>query len=97
MTSQQRAILYANAKTHYDQGGKAIVDLIDSAGLALSDGDLLSTDPDYIRMEEIIWSDTGRKAAIAALPGAGWCRSAVGSRWATGTIRTTQARFRLNT
>jgi hypothetical protein len=67
MTSQQRAILYRNANTYYDQGGKAIVDLIDAEGLALSDGDLLSTDPDYLRMEEIIWSDAGRKAAIAAV------------------------------
>ena len=66
MKPDERAILYENAKKRRDQGGQAIIDLIDRNGLSLSSGDMLSSDPDYLEMDRIIWSNEGRAAAIAA-------------------------------
>jgi len=67
MTPQQRAILYENAKRRTGEGGQEIIDFIDASGLSLSDGDMLSSDPDYMEMERIIWSPEGREAAIKAV------------------------------
>jgi hypothetical protein len=67
MTSQQRATLYENARRRAEEGGKAIVDFIDANGLPLSDGEMLSSDPDYAEMERIIWSAEGRAAALRAV------------------------------
>jgi hypothetical protein len=41
------------------------LDLIDASGLALSSGGMRITDPTYIRMREIIWSN--RAGAIEAM------------------------------
>jgi hypothetical protein len=67
MTPQKRAILYQNAKTRLAEGGQEIIDFIDSEGLSLSDGEMLSTDPDYAKIEEIVWSKEGRAAAVNAV------------------------------
>jgi hypothetical protein len=67
MTSQQRATLYQNAKSRLAEGGQQIIDFIDSEGLSLSDGEMLSSDPDYALMEDIIWSKEGRSAAVKAV------------------------------
>ncbi|WP_143273178.1 hypothetical protein [Bradyrhizobium canariense] len=67
MTPQQRAVLYDNAKRRAGEGGQEIIDFIDTNGLSLSDGDMLSSDPDYIEMERIIWSPVGREAALKAV------------------------------
>jgi hypothetical protein len=64
MTPEKRAILYENARKRRAAGGQAIMDLIDSSGLPLSAGGMRITDPTYIRMREIIWSN--REAAIKA-------------------------------
>lgn len=66
MTPEQRAALYQNAARLRENGGQAIIDLIDSSGLSLSSGGIRSDDPTYLKMEEIIWSTEGRKAAIKA-------------------------------
>jgi hypothetical protein len=66
MTSQQRAVLYQNAKNLLDKGGRQIIDFINNSGLPLSDGEMLSDDPDYQEMERIIWSKAGQAAAIDA-------------------------------
>jgi len=70
MAPDARAVLYQNAKKRLDQGGQAIVDLIDQNNLSLSSGDMLSSDPDYIRMDEIIWARKSEalKAVEAGLP-----------------------------
>jgi hypothetical protein len=70
MTPDARAILYQNAMKRLDQGGQAIVDMIDQSNLPLSSGDMLSSDPDYIRMDEIIWAHKAEalKATEAGLP-----------------------------
>ena len=65
MSSSQRATLYQNARRLRAEGGQAIMDLIDQSGLPLSEGDLTSDDPTYIRMIEIISSSEGRKALDA--------------------------------
>lgn len=67
MTAQQRAILYENAKLRAGEGGQEIIDLVDASGLSLSDGDMLSSDPDYMEMERIVWSTEGREAATKAV------------------------------
>lgn len=67
MTSQQRAALYENAKRLAAEGGQVVVDFIDAGGLPLSDGEMLSSDPDYAEMERIIWSGEGRAAALKAV------------------------------
>jgi hypothetical protein len=64
MTPEKRAILYENARKRRACGGQAIMDLIDTSGLPLSAGGMRITDPIYIRMREIIWSN--REAAIEA-------------------------------
>jgi hypothetical protein len=66
MKPDERAVLYENAKKRRDQGGQAIIDLIDQNGLSLSSGDMLSSDPDYLEMDRIIWSKEARAAAIVA-------------------------------
>ncbi|HEX5508861.1 MAG TPA: hypothetical protein VFX37_10195 [Pseudolabrys sp.] len=66
MTPEQRAVLYQNAKKRRADGGEEIINLIDSSGLSLSSGGMRSTDPEYIEMEEIVWSAEGRLAAIDA-------------------------------
>lgn len=67
MSSPKRAVLYQNAKARLADGGKPIVDFIEAEGLPLSDGDMVSSDPDYLKMEEIIWSKEGRAAALKAI------------------------------
>jgi hypothetical protein len=64
MTPEQRAVLYQNAQKHRANGGEEIIKLIDSSGLPLSSGGMRTTDSEYIKMEEIVWSATGRQAAI---------------------------------
>ena len=64
MTAEERAALYENARKRRSAGGQAILDLIDASGLALSSGGMRITDPTYIRMREIIWSN--RAGAIEA-------------------------------
>jgi hypothetical protein len=70
MAPDARAVLYQNAKKRLDQGGQAIVDTIDQNNLSLSSGDMLSSDPDYIRMDEIIRERKSEalKAVEAGLP-----------------------------
>jgi hypothetical protein len=70
MTPDARAILYQNAMKRLDEGGQAIVDLIKLNNLSLSSGDILSSDPDYIRMDEIIWAHKPEalEAVEAGLP-----------------------------
>jgi hypothetical protein len=67
MSPHKRAILYQNAKTRLAEGGREIIDFINSEGLSLSDGEMLSTDPDYAKIEEIVWSKEGRAAAVNAV------------------------------
>lgn len=66
MTPEKRAILYENARKRRSAGGQEIMDLIDSSGLPLSTGGMRITDPVYIRIGEIVWSEEGRQAAIRA-------------------------------
>jgi hypothetical protein len=70
MAPDARAVLYQNALKRLDQGGQAIVDMIDQNGLSLSSGGMLTSDPDYIRMDEIIWArkPEALKAVEAGLP-----------------------------
>jgi hypothetical protein len=63
MTPEQRASLYQNASKLRQNGGQAIIDLIDSSGLSLSSGGMRASDPAYIKIEEIAWSPEGRRAA----------------------------------
>ena len=66
MTPERRSQLYRNAAARRDNGGQAIIDLIDESGLPLRSGGMRMSDPVYLRMEEIVWSSAGRAAAIAA-------------------------------
>jgi hypothetical protein len=66
MTPERRLSLYQNAKERLGAGGQEIMDLIDNSGLPLSSGGLQADDPLYLEMEEIIWSEEGRTAALAA-------------------------------
>jgi hypothetical protein len=66
MTPEQRAALYENARRGLTEGGKEVIDLLDSSGLPLSAGGMTISDPTFLRMEEIVWSVAGRKAAIVA-------------------------------
>ena len=75
MTPEQRAALYQNAARLRENGGQAIIDLIDSSGLSLSSGGMRSDDPTYLKMEEIIGlpkdarpRSKQRKAAFRPLP-----------------------------
>jgi hypothetical protein len=70
MAPDARAVLYQNAMKRLDRGGQAIVDMIDQNNLSLSSGDMLSSDPDYTRMDEIIWARKSEalKAIEAGLP-----------------------------
>jgi hypothetical protein len=70
MTPEKLAILYENARKRRSAGGQAIMDLIDASGLPLSSGGMRITDPTYIRMREIIWSNRADaiKAAENGLP-----------------------------
>jgi hypothetical protein len=87
MTPDARAILYQNAMKRLGEGGQAIVDMINQNNLSLSSGDMLSSDPDYIRMDEIIWAHKPEalKATEAGLPAlAGiepFIRAALGDRY----------------
>ncbi|GEC31681.1 hypothetical protein N181_01885 [Sinorhizobium fredii USDA 205] len=65
MTPEQRANLHENARKRLDNGGREIIELIESSGLPLSSGGMRLSDPVYQRMEEIIWSSEGKKAAVA--------------------------------
>jgi hypothetical protein len=67
MTSQERAVLYQNAKARLAEGGQQIIDFIDREALPLSDGEMLSSDPDYAEMEHIIWGKEGRAAVLSAV------------------------------
>jgi hypothetical protein len=66
MTPEPRAALYENARRRLTEGGKEVIDLLDSSGLPLCAGGMTTSDPTYLRMEEIVWSVAGRKAAIVA-------------------------------
>jgi hypothetical protein len=66
MTPEKRAQLYENARKLRGNGGQEIIDLLDSSGLPLSSGAMRVSDPDFLKMEEIVWSSEGRKAAIEA-------------------------------
>jgi hypothetical protein len=66
MTPEQRATLYENARKRLDQGGREVMNLIDSLGLPLRSGGMSLSDPVYVRMEEIVWSAEGKKACIMA-------------------------------
>ncbi|TBD43310.1 hypothetical protein [Rhizobium ruizarguesonis] len=70
MTPEQRATLHDNARKRIDNGGREIIELFESSGLPLSSGGMRLSDPVYQRMEEIVWSSEGKKAAVAA-PAAG--------------------------
>lgn len=66
MTPEARANLYENARKRLAEGGQEIIDLIDASGLPLRSGGMRLSDPVYLEMEEVIWSPTGRAAALAA-------------------------------
>jgi hypothetical protein len=67
MTPDKRRQLYQNAMKRRDNGGQAIIDLIDSSGLPLHYGEgLTNDDPTFLRMEEIIWSPQGKQALVNA-------------------------------
>jgi hypothetical protein len=66
MTPERRAILYQNAVKRREEGGQEILDLLDASGLPLSSGHMLSDDPAYRKMVEIVWSAKGRVAALEA-------------------------------
>ncbi|TBE45446.1 hypothetical protein ELH02_14220 [Rhizobium ruizarguesonis] len=66
MTPEQRATLHENARKRIDNGGREIIELIESSGLPLSSGGMRLSDPVYQRMEEIVWSSEGKNAAVAA-------------------------------
>lgn len=66
---EERLQMYENARERYDKGGREIMEAIDASGLPLRSGPAGGTsksEPIYLRMEEIIWSTEGRKAAIEA-------------------------------
>lgn len=65
-TPEQRATLHENARKRIDNGGREIIELIESSGLPLSSGGMKLSDPVYLRMQEIIWSAEGKKAAVVA-------------------------------
>ena len=65
MTPERRAILYQNAVKRREEGGQEIIDLLDSSGLPLSSGHMVSDDPAYRKMVEIVWGAEGRAAALA--------------------------------
>lgn len=66
MSPERRSQLYHNAVERRAKGGQEIIDLIDSSGLPLRSGGMTLSDPVYLKMEEIIWGQEGRKAALAA-------------------------------
>jgi hypothetical protein len=66
MSPEQRANLHENARRRLDDGGREIIELIESSGLPLSSGGMRVSDPIYLRMQEIVWSSEGKKAAVAA-------------------------------
>ncbi len=66
MTPEQRATLYQNALKKRENGGQAIIELINSSGLPLSSGGMRNSDPVYLEMESITWSTKGRDAAVDA-------------------------------
>lgn len=67
MTPDKRRQLYQNALKRRENGGQAIVDLIESSGLPLHYGEgLTSDDPTFLRMQEIIWSPEGKMALVKA-------------------------------
>jgi hypothetical protein len=66
MSPEKRSQLYHNAVERRAKGGQEIIDLISSSGLPLRSGGMLLSDPVYLKMEEIIWGQEGRKAALAA-------------------------------
>ncbi|MGR9471033.1 hypothetical protein [Rhizobium leguminosarum] len=66
MTPEQRANLHENARKRLDDGGREIIELIESSGLPLSSGGMRLSDPVYQRMQEIVWSSAGKKAAVGA-------------------------------
>jgi hypothetical protein len=54
LTPEQRLSLYQNAVKHRENGGQAIIESIDSSGLPLSSGGMRTSDPAYLKMEEIV-------------------------------------------
>ena len=77
MTPQQRFYLYQNAKKLSDNGGHAVMDALDAAGVPLYAGSMLIRDPVQQRIEEIVWSvERPRGGACGRQEGAtgtGWC------------------------
>ncbi len=67
MSPERRAQLYENARRKRDEGGQAIIDLIDSSGLPLRSGGMTLNDPVYLAMEEIIWSHAARARLLEAV------------------------------
>ncbi|MBB2784845.1 UNVERIFIED_ORG: hypothetical protein GGD43_000015 [Rhizobium esperanzae] len=67
MSPERRAQLYENASKKREEGGQAIIDLIDSSGLPLRSGGMTLSDPVYVSMEEIIWSQAARTLLLAAV------------------------------
>ncbi len=67
MPPDKRRQLYQNALKRRENGGQAIIDLIEASGLPLHYGKgLTSDDPTFLRMQEIIWSPEGQKALVNA-------------------------------
>ncbi|KRD72085.1 hypothetical protein [Ensifer sp. Root278] len=99
MSPERRAQLYENAKRKRDDGGQAIMDLLDGSGLPLRSGGMTLNDPVYLAMEEIIWSPAGqirlREAVEQGLPAlAGvepMIREALGERYHPHDLGTASA------
>ncbi|CAN7732869.1 hypothetical protein LJR010_006037 [Ensifer adhaerens] len=67
MSPERRAQLYENARKKRNEGGQVIIDLIDSSGLPLRSGGMTLSDPVYVAMEEIIWSQAARTRLLEAV------------------------------
>ncbi len=69
MSPEERLQMYQNARDRYDKGGREVMEKIDASGLPLREGPVGGTaksDPVYLTMEAIVWSEEGRKAALEA-------------------------------
>jgi hypothetical protein len=66
MPPDDLARVYQRAAKNLDKGGQEIIDRIHQLGLKLSSGGMRMSDPVYLKMEDIAWSERGRKAAIEA-------------------------------
>ncbi|MCH6206350.1 hypothetical protein L3V16_21230 [Brucella ciceri] len=66
MTPEQRAQLWTNAQKRLDNGGAEVIELLKTSGLPMRSGGMTLSDPVYLRMEEIIWSNEARPLMIQA-------------------------------